>query len=342
MAVLIPSSVGTARRQSTMLFISVLYITSVALSCRAFSNPAALLHSARPFQRSFQQHHHHHTSTDVRGPLMGVRVPSARTLALSSSSSDDDETISSESEDDTPDDEAIDLNLDPRLYKIRMPRAAGIEWGTDLSFSFVYVRGMDPSGAAATSGLIQPNDQLCEIQAVPPLADSPPTAPNNVLGAPFDHVMSTFGGLGRAVQDTDLVFFRGTKDELKAACSQDGNGADPETVTITVIQNKGAKDEETKLLQAPAGANVRQLLVDNGINVYQSVTRWTNCKGKQLCGTCIVNIKDGSLNTNRKSMDEGSTLRENPDSYRLSCVTFAYGDVTVETFPPINPAQWTR
>jgi hypothetical protein len=41
-------------------------------------------------------------------------------------------------------------------------------------------------------------------------------------------------------------------------------------------------------------------------------------------------------------MDEASTLRENPDSYRLSCVTFAYGDVTVETFPPINAAQWTR
>jgi ferredoxin len=344
MAILIPFSVGTTRRQSTMLFVSILYITNVALSCRAFSNPAELLHSARPFQRSFQQHHHHHTSSEYsRGPLMGVCAPSARALALFSSSSDDDDNISSESEnDDTPDDEGIDLNLDPRLYKIRMPRAAGIDWGTDLSFSFVYVRGMDPSGVAAASGIIKPNDQLCEIQAVPPTTDSPPTAPINTLGAPFDFVMTTFGGLGRTVQDTDLVFFRGTKDELKAACSQDGNGADPETVTITVIQNKGAKDEETRLLQAPAGANVRQLLVDNGINVYQSVTRWTNCKGKQLCGTCIVNIKDGSLGTNRKSMDEDSTLRENPDSYRLSCVTFAYGDVTVETFPPVNPAQWTR
>jgi ferredoxin len=78
------------------------------------------------------------------------------------------------------------------------------------------------------------------------------------------------------------------------------------------------------------------------VNVYQSVTRWTNCKGKQLCGTCIVNVSDGASNTNRKSMDEASTLRENPDSYRLSCVTFAYGDVTVETFPPISAAQWTR
>ncbi|KAK1741818.1 hypothetical protein QTG54_007391 [Skeletonema marinoi] len=65
-------------------------------------------------------------------------------------------------------------------------------------------------------------------------------------------------------------------------------------------------------------------------------------QGKQLCGTCIVNIVDGAGNTNRKSLDEGSTLRENPESYRLSCVSFAYGDITVETFPPIEAAQWTR
>ena len=40
-------------------------------------------------------------------------------------------------------------------------------------------------------------------------------------------------------------------------------------------------------------------------------------------------------NTNRKSIDESSILRDNPDSYRLSCITYAYGNVTVETFPPI-------
>jgi ferredoxin len=331
------------RNRSTMLFVSVLYITSFALRCRAFSNPVEVLHSGRPFiQRS--HHHHHASSVSSRGPLMGVRAPSSRALALSSSSSDDDDGIRSENSDEEYEpEEAIDLNLDPRLFKIRLPRAAGIDWGTDLSFSFVYVRGMDPAGAAAFSGLIEPGDHLCEIQAVAPAFDSTdPTFPNSVLGAPFDFVMSTFGGLGRDIKDVDLVFFRGTKDELKAACTGEGAAVDQETVTITVIQNKGAKNEETKLLQAPAGANVRQLLVDNGINVYQSVTRWTNCKGKQLCGTCIVNVEGGAMNTNRKSMDEASTLRENPDSYRLSCVTYAYGDVTVETFPPVNAAQWTR
>ena len=113
-------------------------------------------------------------------------------------------------------------------------------------------------------------------------------------------------------------------------------------MTITVISNKGLPDETTTRIQAPAGANLRNVCVENGINVYQSVTRWTNCKGKQLCGTCIVNVPEGGINTNAKSIDEASTLRENPDSYRLSCVTFCHGDVTVETFPPVNAAQWTR
>mmetsp|Transcript_30873 Transcript_30873/g.61131 ORF Transcript_30873/g.61131 Transcript_30873/m.61131 type:complete len:88 (+) Transcript_30873:866-1129(+) len=83
-------------------------------------------------------------------------------------------------------------------------------------------------------------------------------------------------------------------------------------------------------------------LSEKDINVYQSLTRWTNCSGKQLCGTCIVNISEGSAGTSRKTLDEESTLRDNPDSYRLSCVTFAYSDITVETFPPIEAYQWTR
>ena len=43
-------------------------------------------------------------------------------------------------------------------------------------------------------------------------------------------------------------------------------------------------------LKAPSGANLRNLLTDNGINVYQSITRWTNCKGKQLCGYVAVEV----------------------------------------------------
>ena len=257
-------------------------------------------------------------------------VPASNTAAFMSS----DEGASDEGEDDG----RIDLSLDDRLYRLRIPRAPGIEWGTDLSFSFVYVREMEPGGAASLSGQVEKGDQLCELIPV----GGPNEEPVNLLGASFDYVMTAFASLDKSVSDVELTFFRGTKDELKAVCSGDGAAQDSETITVTVIQNKGAEDESVVTLQAEAGVNVRQLLVDNGINVYQSVTRWTNCKGKQLCGTCIVNMAEGQLFTNRKSMDEASTLRENPESYRLSCVTFAYGDVTVETFPPINAAQWTR
>ncbi|KAL7463494.1 hypothetical protein ACHAXS_003856 [Conticribra weissflogii] len=237
------------------------------------------------------------------------------------------------------DDGSIDINSDPRLCRVRLPRAPGIEWGTDLSFSFVYVRDLEPAGAASLSGVVEKGDQICELRAV--LGGDEEGEPINLIGAPFDQVMNAFASLDKNIKDIDLVFFRGTKEELKEACAG-GSEPVPQTIAITVVQNKGSKDEKTSQIEAKAGCNVREVLTENGINVYQSVTRWTNCKGKQLCGTCIVNVADGTMNTNRKSIDESSTLRENPESYRLSCVTFAYGDITVETFPPIEAAQWTR
>lgn len=231
----------------------------------------------------------------------------------------------------------IDLSVDNRLYRIRLPRAPGIEWGTDLSFAFVYVRDLDPTGPALMSGQVSKGDQLCEL--IPVKEGGKPV---NLLGASFDTVMGSFASLDKTTRDVDLVFFKGTKEELKAACEGGGDGKEKEKITVTVIQDKGSPNEKVVTLQAAPGVNLRQLLVDNNINVYQSVTRWTNCKGKQLCGTCIVNIAEGLSNTNWKSMDEASTLRENPESYRLSCVAFAYDDVTVETFPPIQASQWTR
>jgi ferredoxin len=236
--------------------------------------------------------------------------------------------------------------VDDRLYRVRLPRAPGIEWGTDLSFCFVSVREMDPTGAAFASGQVSVGDQICEMREV--AYDSKDDTDDttkllNMVGAPFDAVMGGFANLSKETREVDFVFFRGTKDELKDLCKGQGSAAqeEPEFITVTV-QEMGNDDKPPRILTAPVGSNVRQLLVDNDINVYQSLTRWTNCKGKQLCGTCIVNIAEGSTNTNRKSMDEASTLRENPDSYRLSCITFAYGDVTVETFPPIQASQWTR
>jgi ferredoxin len=111
----------------------------------------------------------------------------------------------------------------------------------------------------------------------------------------------------------------------------------PETAIVRV--KEGGEIREIKV---KTGRSLRDILIENGINPYQSIARYTNCKGKQLCGTCIVDVTSNSLNCNRKSLDEAAALRENADSYRLSCVTFVYGDVDVEVRPPVNPSQWTR
>ena len=186
--------------------------------------------------------------------------------------------------------DCIDVSHDPRLQRVRLSRALGIDWGTDLSFSFVYVRGMEPSGSASLSGAVEPGDQICELR---PVSSRAGDAPVNLVGASFDAVMGAFASLGREVREVDLVFFRGTKEELRAACAggkSPGGGGD--TITITVVQDRGP-NQSIRIIEARAGCNVRQILTDNGINVYQSVTRWTNCKGKQLCGTCIVNVAEG-------------------------------------------------
>ena len=61
-----------------------------------------------------------------------------------------------------------------------------------------------------------------------------------------------------------------------------------------------------------------------------------------MCGTCIVNVASGVESCTRRSLDESSTLRENPETYKLACITNVYGDVVVQLMPKIGAAQWTR
>ena len=144
-----------------------------------------------------------------------------------------------------------------------------------------------------TIGVIEVGDQICEF--LPVTGDGKAGDVINQTGATFDQVGNSFASLPKEIRKVNLVFFRGTKEELKAVCAEGGSKLEEERVTTTGVLY---------------GSNVREVLMNNGIDVYESLTRCANCKGKQLCGTCIVNIKDGSGSTNRKSIDEGSsTLR---------------------------------
>lgn len=213
------------------------------------------------------------------------------------------------------------LALSP-LIRVELPRKTGIDLGCDLSLRWPYVLALEPGGAAELTGRVAVGDQLVGVGDEWTVGATVEEATERMRACPGSNV--------------PLVFFRGTRQELQAEVGYDAGSA---TTTITVKQ-PGADDV---VFDVPAGANLRDELVKRKINVYRSLTRWTNCNGKQLCGTCIVDVVEGLEYCSRKSVDEASTLRENPESYRLSCITTVHGGrVTVAVQTPVQAAQWTR
>jgi ferredoxin len=55
-----------------------------------------------------------------------------------------------------------------------------------------------------------------------------------------------------------------------------------------------------------------------------------------------VEIEEGLANCTRRALEEEQTLRENPENYRLACITSVYGDVTVKVQGAVGASQWTR
>lgn len=60
-------------------------------------------------------------------------------------------------------------------------------------------------------------------------------------------------------------------------------------VPVTVIDG----DEEWTV-DVERGANLRRALTENGFDVYGTVSRYANCGGRGLCGTCGVEIREGA------------------------------------------------
>jgi len=205
-------------------------------------------------------------------------------------------------------------------FTVEMGKSSGISWGSDLSFRWIYVLSIEPNSEAAATNLISKGDYIIGA------------GNTSLIAQDFDFVISS---LRQQESRFNYTFFRGSKEVLMGAPMLEPSET---TISVTVVQD-GKPDI---VLQCPGGMNLRRLLVGNGINVYRSITRWTNCNGKQRCGTCIVDMLQGGENCSRRALDEEATLRENPENYRLCCVTSVYGDVKVKVQGAVGAAQWTR
>jgi ferredoxin len=65
------------------------------------------------------------------------------------------------------------------------------------------------------------------------------------------------------------------------------DGDEPE-VSVTVLDGD---DEWT--IDVERGRNLRRALCEHGFDVYGTVSRYANCGGRGLCGTCGVEIREG-------------------------------------------------
>ncbi|MCT7950602.1 (2Fe-2S)-binding protein [Ancylothrix sp. C2] len=95
-----------------------------------------------------------------------------------------------------------------------------------------------------------------------------------------------------------------------------------------------------KTFECAEGANLRQVLLKNGIDLYNGGAKVINCQGIGTCGTCAVEISGpvseiGWREKARLSVPphSGRTIASGTDApLRLACQTKVLGDIKVTKF----------
>ncbi|PIN09045.1 hypothetical protein CDL12_18381 [Handroanthus impetiginosus] len=87
---------------------------------------------------------------------------------------------------------------------------------------------------------------------------------------------------------------------------------------------------------------LRNIMLDNRIELYAAYGKVMNCGGGGSCGTCIVEIIDGQDLLNERTNTELRYLKKKPESWRLACQTIVgnkenSGKVVVQRLP-----QWKK
>lgn len=91
--------------------------------------------------------------------------------------------------------------------------------------------------------------------------------------------------------------------------------------------------KENSEVVAADGANLRQKMLENQIDLYTLMGKAMNCGGYGQCGTCIVEIAAGMENLSPRTEVENRKLKKKPENYRLACQTLVNGPISVITKP---------
>jgi ferredoxin len=81
------------------------------------------------------------------------------------------------------------------------------------------------------------------------------------------------------------------------------------------------------------GANLRKVLLEQGIALYNGNATLINCRGMGSCGTCAVEIEGEVSEANWRDRTRRSLPPHSPDrDLRLACQTQILGDLRITKF----------
>ena len=83
-----------------------------------------------------------------------------------------------------------------------------------------------------------------------------------------------------------------------------------------------------KTVECPTHTNLRQLAIQNDIDLYNGIAKYTNCEGMGLCGTCTVEVTPRGATT-VKGAKEKLRFLQLKGNLRLSCQVQVLDDITV-------------
>lgn len=88
-----------------------------------------------------------------------------------------------------------------------------------------------------------------------------------------------------------------------------------------------------KKIECNRGANLRKILLKNGIDLHNGKSKLINCRGIGSCGTCAVHIEGEVSPANWRDKTRRSLPPHSPTKdLRLACQTKVLGDVRVTKF----------
>eukprot|EP00249_Psilotum_nudum_P016887 c26037_g1_i2 orf=111-680(+) len=115
----------------------------------------------------------------------------------------------------------------------------------------------------------------------------------------------------------------------------------PPVIELEFVGPESGSDGAPRLDTASAVSGeklLRNIMLDNKIELYDLYGKVMNCGGGGSCGTCLVQILEGRNLLNERTDTEHRYLRKKPENWRLACQTIVgnkanSGKVVVQKLP---------